>query len=93
VSGHPFVYGELLLGDIAGRKKFIADYGQLDQSPVVRHSEVIEFVLRRKIHGRGIGWIDAHLLASAILGGLRLWTTDAALTVLATELDVAYQPA
>ena len=49
------------------------------------------YVGDRKLSGRGVGWIDAHLLASALVGGLRLWTTDPALAALAKELDIAYR--
>jgi len=43
------------------------------------------------LHGRGIGWIDVHLLASTLVGGLRLWTADPALETLADECGVAYK--
>jgi predicted nucleic acid-binding protein len=91
VSGHDYVYGELLIGDKGGRKRLLADYEQMHQAPVVRHSEVVAFVRQRRLHGRGIGWIDAHLLASALVGRLKLWTTDPRLTALAKELGVAYE--
>jgi predicted nucleic acid-binding protein len=91
VSGHDFVYGELLIGDKGGRKQLLADYEQMHQAPVVPHREVVEFVRERRLHGRGIGWIDAHLLASALVGGVRLWTTDPALAIAAKELGVAYE--
>lgn len=88
--GHDFVYGELLVGDVAGRKQLLADYEQMHQAPVVPHADVVEFVRNRSIHGRGIGWIDAHLLASSLVGRLKLWTTDPRLMALAKELGVAY---
>jgi len=91
VSGHDFVYGELLIGDKGGRKKLLADYQLMDQAPVVAHDEVVAFVRDRKLHGRGIGWIDAHLLASALVGRLRLWTVDPPLATLARELNVAFE--
>lgn len=91
VSGHEFVYGELLIGDKGGRKDLLVSYGRIDQAPVVPHGEVAAFVRDRKLHGRGVGWIDVHLLASALVGGLRLWTTDPALSALAKELEIAYE--
>jgi len=91
VSGHDFVYGELLIGDKGGRKKLLTDYELMDQAPVVAHDEVVAFVRDRKLHGRGIGWIDAHLLASALVGRLRLWTVDPPLATLARELNVAFE--
>jgi predicted nucleic acid-binding protein len=90
-SGHHFVYGELLIGDEGGRKSLLANYERMRQAPVVPHSEVVTFVRDRKLHGRGIGWIDAHLLASSLVGRLRLWTTDLALATLANELGIAYE--
>jgi predicted nucleic acid-binding protein len=91
VSGHDFVYGELLIGDKGGRKQLLADYGQMHQAPVVPHRDVVEFVRDRRLHGRGIGWIDAHLLASALVGRLRVWTTYPALVTAAQELGIAYE--
>ena len=90
VSGHPFVMGELLIGDRGGRTQLLADYEQMHQAPTVPHGEVVEFVRHRRLHGRGIGWIDAHLLASALAGRLELWTADPRLNVLAMELGVGF---
>jgi predicted nucleic acid-binding protein len=90
VSGHDFVYGELLIGDVGGRRQLLSDYEQMHQAPVVSHDDVVSFVRHRRLHGRGIGWIDAHLLASALVGHLTLWTTDPRLAALAKELGIAY---
>jgi predicted nucleic acid-binding protein len=90
VSGHDFVYGELLIGDKGGRKQLLANYEQIHQAPAVPHRDVVEFVRDRQLHGRRIGWIDAHLLASALVGRLTLWTTDPRLAVVARELGIAY---
>jgi predicted nucleic acid-binding protein len=91
VCGHDVVYGELLIGDVGGRTKLLADYEQMHQAPVVPHDDVVAFVRNRRLHGRGIGWIDAHLLASSLVGRLKLWTTDPRLMALATELGVSYE--
>ncbi len=91
VSGHEFVYGELLIGDKGGRMRLLTDYEQMHQAPVVFHSDVVAFVRDRRLHGRGIGWIDAHLLASALVGRLKLWTIDPALATLAKELRISYE--
>lgn len=50
----------------------------------------MEFVRSRNLNGRGIGWVDVHLLASAIVGRFKLWTADAALGALANRLGVAH---
>ena len=91
VCGHDFVYGELLIGDVGGRTQLLEDYQQMHQAPVVPHSDVVAFVRRRRLHGRGIGWIDAHLLASSLVGRLKLWTTDPRLLTLAEDLGIAYK--
>jgi predicted nucleic acid-binding protein len=91
VSGHDFVYGELLVGDRGGRKALLANYERMDQAPLVPHAELVAFVRDRKLNGRGIGWIDAHLLASALVGRLKLWTADSPLATVATELGIAYE--
>jgi hypothetical protein len=91
VSGHDFVYGELLMGDVGRRKPLLDNYEQMHQAPLVPHSDVVAFVRSRRLHGRGIGWIDAHLLASSLVGRLTLWTTDPRVAVLARELGVAHE--
>lgn len=89
--GHDLVYGELLIGERGGRKELLANYQQMERAPIVSHEEVVTFVRDRKLNGRGIGWIDAHLLASSLVGRLKLWTADAPLATVATELGVAYK--
>ena len=91
VLGHDFVYGELLIGDRGGRAKFLTDYGAMRQATAVSNSEVVEFVTHRKLNGRGIGWIDAHLLASAIVAHSALWTADRPLAGVANDVGVAYR--
>jgi predicted nucleic acid-binding protein len=90
VSGHDLVYGELLVGDKGGRKQLLASYEQMHQASVVTHGEVVVFVRERRLHGRGIGWVDAHLMASALVGRLKLWTVDPRLAMLAKEFGIAY---
>ena len=90
VLRHDFVYGELLIGDRGARQKLLAEYSVMRQAAVVANPEVVEFVRRRKINGRGIGWIDAHLLASAIVANSRFWTADPPLAAVAQDIGVAY---
>lgn len=90
VAGHDLVYGELLIGDPGGREKWLAAYQMMRRVPAVAHSEVVSFVHARKLHGQGIGWIDAHLLASALVSQVPLWSADERLTEVARELRVEY---
>jgi predicted nucleic acid-binding protein len=91
VFGHDLVLGELLIGDKGGRTALLANYQLLRQAPVVPHREVVAFVPDRRLHGRGIGWIDAHLVASALVGRGRLWTADPRLDLLASELGLNFE--
>jgi predicted nucleic acid-binding protein len=90
VIGHAFIFGELLIGDRGGRRKLLADYERIRHAATVSDHEVVAFVRRRNLHGLGIGWIDAHLLASAVVGGFRLWTADRGLASAAEQLGIAY---
>ena len=90
VTGHAFVVGELLIGDKGRRAQLLADYALMHQISPVPHDEVVAFVRARRLHGRGIGWIDVHLLASALVGRVPLWTADPRLAAVATELGINY---
>lgn len=68
VAGHELVYGELLIGDRGGRRKLLTIYERIYQASFVPHLDVVAFVRDRDLHGRGVGWIDIHLLPSAIVG-------------------------
>lgn len=91
VAGHELVYGELLIGDRAGRAKLLAAYEEMAQARMVPHSDAVAFVRHRTLQGRGIGWVDVHLLASAVVERLQLWTADARLFAVAREIGVAYE--
>ena len=91
VAGHELVFGELLIGDRGGRVKLLAAYERIHQAAMVPHRDVTRFVRDRNLHGRGVGWIDVHLLASAIVGRLQVWTADPRFSTLASELGVAYR--
>lgn len=93
VAGHDLIYGELLIGDRGGRKKLLNDYRQMFQAAMVPHTEVVTFVEHRHLHGCGIGWIDVHLLASAIVSAAKLWTADPRLSAVAHDFGVDYRVA
>lgn len=90
VCGHDFVFGELLIGDKGVRHQLLADYSLMHRAPLVPHQEIVAFVRHRRLQGRGIGWVDTHLLASALVGRVSLWTADARLASVASELGVDY---
>jgi predicted nucleic acid-binding protein len=86
---HPFVLGEIALGRIANRGAVLADLALLESPTVAENPEVFALIDRAPLWGRGIGWVDAHLLASARLDRLRLWTLDQRLARIARDLDLA----
>jgi len=91
-AGHDLIYGELLIGDLSGRGPLLQSYQLMYRISDVSHEEVVEFVRANKLHGRGIAWIDAHLLASCLIAAVPLWTADSRLATLASELAIAYRP-
>jgi predicted nucleic acid-binding protein len=89
---HPFVLGELACGNLANRSEVLELLGGLPAAPSATDPEALEFIERRTLMGRGIGYIDVHLLASiALSGDARLWTRDRRLAAVATELEVAFR--
>lgn len=85
---HPFVLGELALGRLTRRADVLRDLRALQAPRVAEHAEVLALIDRVPLWGRGIGWVDAHLLASALLDRLHLWTRDRRLASVATALGV-----
>jgi len=92
VAGHDLVLGELLIGDPGARQGLLTGYEAMHRLSVIPHSEVVAFVRNYRLHGRGIGWIDTHLLASALVAGVPLWTADERLARVARELGAGYLP-
>jgi predicted nucleic acid-binding protein len=90
-AAHDLVHGELLIGDFGGRKKLLHDYDKLFQAAIIPHRDVVAFVEMRNLHGRGIGWIDVHILASALVSRLKLWTANSRLSVIADEFGVGHR--
>jgi predicted nucleic acid-binding protein len=73
---HPIVLGELALGQIKNRTQVLRDLALLPQAMIALDKEVLDLVERRNLFGKGLGWADAHLLASCLLSGAQLWTND-----------------
>ena len=88
---HPFVLGELACGNLKDRAVVLKLLGDLPAAPSLSNQEVLAFIESRQIMGRGVGWIDVHLLASAILAdSARLWTRDRRLAEVAGELRLEF---
>jgi predicted nucleic acid-binding protein len=90
---HPFVIGELALGNLRQRKTILTALSDLPRVSMAADTEVLHFIDRYELFGRGIGYIDAHLLAAArFIPGTYLWTNDNKLHQVADELDLAMKP-
>ena len=88
---HPFVLGELACGNLKNRSEVLRLLGDLPAAPLATDPEALDYIERRALMGRGIGYVDVHLLASAALAGAaRLWTRDKRLAALAADLKLAY---
>jgi predicted nucleic acid-binding protein len=88
---HPFVVGELVLGGLSAREEALL--ARLPAARVAAHEDVLAFVRARRLTRRGIGWVDVHLLASALVAECPLWTLDAELAQAADDVAVGYRPA
>jgi predicted nucleic acid-binding protein len=87
---HPFIIGELLLGNVPRIAEMMDDLNTLPKAVVATVDEVLEFVSRRKLGGSGIGYVDAHLLAAAALTSeTKIWTRDKRLLTVAQSLSLA----
>lgn len=87
---HPFVRGELALGNLSQRQIILSALDNLPQAPVVFADEVNRFIETHSLFGLGIGFIDAYLLASTQLAiNAKLWTRDKRLLAVATRLNLA----
>lgn len=84
---HDHVVGELCLGGLGREKLSIMRW--MRRCKVASHDEVMHLIAQRRLAGRGIGYVDSHLLASALIGHLQLWTHDKALQQLAQECGCA----
>ncbi len=88
---HPFVLGELALGNLRQRTQVLEALSQLPMATAATDSEVLEFIARQSLFGRGIGYVDAHLLAAVRLtSGSWLWTLDQRLQAAASSLELAW---
>lgn len=88
VLTHPFIIGELACGAIRNREEILLHLRTLPRAQAVDDDEALAFVETRRLFGRGIGWIDAHLLASAVLADARFMTLDRRLAALAASVGV-----
>jgi predicted nucleic acid-binding protein len=85
---HPFVSGELACGNLKTRAAVLSSLHALLAATLASNTEVLQLIEQRRLWGRGLGWVDMHLLASALLSHCGFWTLDKQLAEVATELGL-----
>lgn len=85
---HPFVCGELACGSMKDRALILSHLHTLPVATVATNEEVMQFVEDQRLWSKGLGWIDLHLLASALLSNCWFWTFDDRLGHVAGELGL-----
>lgn len=90
VLAHPHVIGELACGSLRRRGEVLEHLRALPIAATAEDDELLEFVAAERLWGRGLGWIDVHLLASARLSSVELWTLDRRLAEAAKDLGVGH---
>lgn len=91
VASHAFVIGELACGNLRRREEILSLLHDLPQAEVAEEKEVLHFIDRHRLMGSGIGYVDAHLLASTVLtANLRLWSRDRRVADIALRLKVSF---
>ncbi len=89
---HPFIIGELACGRLGKRDEILALLAALPQVGVTDHDDVMTFIETNRLMGLGIGWIDVHLLSSAMQASTPMWTMDKRLAAAASSLDLCARP-
>ncbi len=88
VLTHPFVCGELACGNLKNRAAILSNLNALPSAKLASNAEVWHLIEDRRLWGRGLGWIDLHLLASALISSCSFWTLDTRLAKAAAELGL-----
>ncbi len=91
VMCHPFIIGELACGNLKNRNEIISLLQSLPMAPTIEFEELLFFINRNHLMGKGVGLVDVHLLASAQLSGVPLWTADKRLKSAADQLALTFK--
>jgi predicted nucleic acid-binding protein len=91
VMCHPFIIGELACGNLKNRNEIISLLQSLPMAPTVEFDEFLFFIDRNHMMGQSVGFVDVHLLASAQLAGVLLWTADKKLKSSADQLELTFK--
>jgi predicted nucleic acid-binding protein len=86
---HPYILGELACGNISNREEILSLLRALPGIDVVLDEEVFALIEERKLYGKALGFVDVHLLASALIHHVLIWTKDKPLRRVAKELGIS----
>jgi hypothetical protein len=86
---HPFIIGELACGNIRNRSEILSLLQALPMAIQAEHEEIMEFIEHNQLMGKGLGYVDIHLIASAILTGVPIWTFDKMLDQVSSQFGLS----
>ncbi len=90
VITHPYIIGELFCGNFSHRNETLSFFNDLPICGVLDHEEIMAFIENRRLFGKGLGYIDVHLVASAFLESVKLFTFDKKLKNVVQELRLGF---
>jgi len=87
---HPFIVGELACGNLKNRYEILTYLQSLPMTILAEDEEVLKFIENNQLMGKGLGYIDIHLIASAVLTDVPLWTLDKTLDKFTKKIGIDY---
>ncbi len=87
---HPFIVGELACGNLKNRREILTYLKSLPITILAEDEEILKFIENNQLMGKGLGYIDIHLTASAVLTDVPLWTFDKTLDKLTKKIGIGY---
>ena len=87
---HPFIVGELACGNLKNRNEILTYLQSLPMTILAEDEEVLKFIENNQLMGKGLGYIDVHLIASAVLTNVPVWTFDKTLDKFTEKIGINY---
>jgi hypothetical protein len=92
VMCHPYIVGELACGNMKNRREVLSLLQLLPSAILARHEETLQFIEMNLLMGKGLGYVDIHLAASAVLTGVPMWSYDKKLEEVSEGMGIRYDP-
>jgi predicted nucleic acid-binding protein len=87
---HPFIIGELACGNIRNRREILSLLNRLPMASEAEHEEVLQHIETNRLMGKGLGYVDMHLIVSAVLTDVLLWTLDRSLKTICETMNISH---